>query len=44
MQRTASLTNTLADRDAVIGRVITNLDQVLQTVTERDDQLGNLID
>ncbi len=43
MQRTASLTNTLADRDAVIGRVITNLGTVLETIDERDDQLNQLV-
>lgn len=44
MQRTASLTNTLADRDAVIGRVIDNLTTVLTTVDQRDAQLNNLVD
>ena len=34
LRRTASLTNTLADRDAVIGRVITNLNSVLATLAE----------
>jgi phospholipid/cholesterol/gamma-HCH transport system substrate-binding protein len=43
MQRTASLTNTLADRDAVIGRVITNLTTVLATVDDRDAQLNELV-
>lgn len=43
MKDTASLTNTLADRDAVIGRVVTNLDTVLQTVGDRDDRLTSLI-
>jgi phospholipid/cholesterol/gamma-HCH transport system substrate-binding protein len=42
MQRTASLTNTLADRDAVIGRVITNLSSVLDTL-DNGDQLSQLI-
>ena len=42
MQRTASLTNTLADRDAVIGRVITNLSTVLGTL-DHGDQLSQLI-
>jgi phospholipid/cholesterol/gamma-HCH transport system substrate-binding protein len=42
MQRTASLTNTLADRDAVIGRVITNLSTVLGTL-DNGDQLSQLI-
>jgi phospholipid/cholesterol/gamma-HCH transport system substrate-binding protein len=43
MARTASLTNTLADRDAVIGRVLTNLETVLETVDERGSELGDLI-
>jgi len=43
MARTASLTSTLADRDAVIGRVITNLGTVLETIDERDDQLNQLV-
>jgi phospholipid/cholesterol/gamma-HCH transport system substrate-binding protein len=41
--RTASLTNTLADKDALIGSVIGNLNTVLATVDERDDQLDQLI-
>ncbi|MFI7523547.1 MCE family protein [Micromonospora globbae] len=43
LQRTASLTNTLADRDAVIGRVITNLNQVLTTLAGRDAELDRTI-
>lgn len=43
MARTASLTNTLADRDAVIGRVLVNLESVLKTVDERDSELADLI-
>ena len=43
LRRTASLTNTLADRDAVIGRVITNLNAVLATLDERDAQLDQTI-
>ena len=42
MRRTASLTNTLADRDAVIGRVITNLSTVLDTLDD-GDQLSQLV-
>jgi phospholipid/cholesterol/gamma-HCH transport system substrate-binding protein len=42
MQRTASLTTTLADRDAVIGRVINNLSTVLDTL-DNGDQLSQLI-
>jgi phospholipid/cholesterol/gamma-HCH transport system substrate-binding protein len=40
---TASITQTLADRDAVIGDLIDNLDFVLQHVADRDDQLSSLI-
>jgi phospholipid/cholesterol/gamma-HCH transport system substrate-binding protein len=42
MQRTATLTSTLADRDAVIGRVITNLSAVLDTL-DNGDQLSQLV-
>lgn len=41
---TASLTNTLADRDKVIGRVIDNLNEVLATLNARDAKLGDIID
>jgi phospholipid/cholesterol/gamma-HCH transport system substrate-binding protein len=40
---TASLTNTIADRDEVIGQVIDNLNAVLETVNARDGQLSELI-
>ncbi|TDB76759.1 MCE family protein [Micromonospora sp. KC723] len=43
LSRTASLTNTLADRDAVIGRVITNLNDVLATLATRDRDLDRTI-
>ncbi len=43
LARTASLTNTLADRDQVIGRVITNLNNVLGTINQRDTELSDLI-
>jgi phospholipid/cholesterol/gamma-HCH transport system substrate-binding protein len=43
MEKTASLTNTLADRDQLIGEVITNLTQTLDTVDQRREQLGQLI-
>ncbi|MFI0484168.1 MCE family protein [Actinomadura sp. 9N215] len=39
----ASLTNTLADRDKVIGRVIDNLNSVLGTIDQRHDQVDRLI-
>ncbi len=40
---TASITQTLADRDQVIGALIDNLDYVLDHVADRDDQLSDLI-
>ncbi|MGH3916601.1 MAG: MCE family protein [Pseudonocardiaceae bacterium] len=40
---TSSLTNNLADRDRVVGEVITNLNAVLDTVAARDEQLSALI-
>ncbi|MFC4942693.1 MCE family protein [Pseudonocardia sp. GCM10023141] len=40
---TSSLTNTLADRDQVIGQVIDNLNSVLTTVNSRDQQLSDLV-
>jgi len=43
LQRTASLTNTLADRDAVIGRVIDNMTTVLATFDDRQDQTNELV-
>ncbi|HUR50635.1 MAG TPA: MCE family protein [Mycobacteriales bacterium] len=43
LARTASLTNTLADKDAVIGRVVDNLTTVLATVDQRDAELSDLI-
>lgn len=44
LAKTASLTSTLADRDAVIGRTIGNLNTVLGTVDEHDAALKQLID
>lgn len=43
LQSTASLTNTLADRDQVIGQVIDNLNSVLATLAGRDRELNRLI-
>jgi phospholipid/cholesterol/gamma-HCH transport system substrate-binding protein len=43
LQNTASLTNTLADRDKVIGETIDNLNVVLGTLADRDKQLSGLI-
>jgi phospholipid/cholesterol/gamma-HCH transport system substrate-binding protein len=40
---TSSLTKELADRDRVIGELITNLNAVLDTVNTRDEQLSALI-
>src|SRR4051812_38627082 len=40
---TASLTNTIADRDAVVGSVIKNLNVVLGTIEERDNGLSELL-
>jgi phospholipid/cholesterol/gamma-HCH transport system substrate-binding protein len=39
-----SLTNTLADRDALIGDVIDNLDATLGPIAEHDQQLSALVD
>ena len=38
-----SLTNTLADRDQVIGEVIDNLTAVLDTINNREDQFDQLV-
>jgi phospholipid/cholesterol/gamma-HCH transport system substrate-binding protein len=38
-----SLTSTLANRDQVIGQVISNLDRVLGTVSQHDTQLSELV-
>ena len=43
LQNTASITNTLADRDQVIGSLIDNLNSVLETLAGRDKQLNSLI-
>ncbi len=40
---TASLTNTIADRDELVGEVITNLSELLETVDSRHQQLTDLI-
>jgi phospholipid/cholesterol/gamma-HCH transport system substrate-binding protein len=39
----ASLTETLGNRDAVIGRVIDNLDRVISTIDARDQEVSSLI-
>jgi phospholipid/cholesterol/gamma-HCH transport system substrate-binding protein len=41
--KSASLTNTVANRDAVIGQVVDNLLKVLNTVEQRDQGLNQLI-
>jgi phospholipid/cholesterol/gamma-HCH transport system substrate-binding protein len=43
MARTASLTSTLADRDQLIGQVVTNLTQTLGTVDERHQEVNTLV-
>lgn len=40
---TASVTSTLADRDAIISELIDNLSTILDDVADRDDQLADLI-
>lgn len=41
---TSRFTRTLADSDAVIGRVVDNLDTVLTTIADRDDQFDDVLD
>jgi phospholipid/cholesterol/gamma-HCH transport system substrate-binding protein len=43
LEHTASLTSTLADRESVINRVITNLNTVLATLDDHRDQLSGSI-
>ena len=43
VETTASLTNTLADRDQLIGEVINNLTLTLETVDSRSEQLTKLV-
>jgi phospholipid/cholesterol/gamma-HCH transport system substrate-binding protein len=43
LQKTASLTNALADRDQLIGDVIDNLTVTLETVNGRSEQLTKLV-
>jgi phospholipid/cholesterol/gamma-HCH transport system substrate-binding protein len=43
LAHTASITQTLADRDQVIGQLITNLNSVLDHVGRRNQQLNQLI-
>ncbi|AFR47649.1 MCE family protein [Gordonia sp. KTR9] len=41
---TADLTNAIADKDKVIGELITNLTKVLDTVNRNDEQFTSLLD
>ena len=43
LAKTASLTNTLADRDQLIGQVVNNLTQTLDTVDQRHQELNTLV-
>jgi phospholipid/cholesterol/gamma-HCH transport system substrate-binding protein len=43
LDSTASVTNTLASRDQLIGDLISNLNKTLVTVGDRDDELSDLI-
>ncbi|HNP56923.1 MAG TPA: MCE family protein [Gordonia sp. (in: high G+C Gram-positive bacteria)] len=43
LSQTSELTNTLADRDQVIGELITNLNKVLETVSAHDEQFDSLL-
>jgi phospholipid/cholesterol/gamma-HCH transport system substrate-binding protein len=43
LAHTASLTSTLADRNKVIDSLISNLNEVLDHIGQRDQQLSNLI-
>ena len=43
LQKTASLTSTLADRDQLIGEVIDNLNTTLATVDSRSEQVTELV-
>ena len=40
LQSTASVTNALADRDKIVGELITNLNDVLAILGDRDKQLS----
>jgi phospholipid/cholesterol/gamma-HCH transport system substrate-binding protein len=43
LEHTASLTTALADRDQLIGQVVTNLSETLDTVNKRHKQLSSLV-
>ncbi len=44
LSQTAALTNTLADRDQLIGEVITNLNVVLGSLGDQSDQFAKAVD
>ncbi|SKG72673.1 virulence factor Mce family protein [Mycobacteroides abscessus subsp. bolletii] len=44
LAQTAALTNTLADRDELIGQVITNLNTVLGSLADHSKQFGQAVD
>lgn len=44
LNQTAALTNTLADRDQLIGEVIVNLNTVLGSLGDQHDQFGKAVD
>ena len=44
LAQTAALTNTLADRDQLIGQVITNLNTVLVSIGDNSDQFAKAVD
>jgi phospholipid/cholesterol/gamma-HCH transport system substrate-binding protein len=43
LAHTASVTNTIANRDRVVGALIDNLNSVLDTLSRRDDELSAMI-
>ncbi|WP_372729382.1 MCE family protein [Nocardioides sp.] len=43
LSHTASVTNTLANRDELVGDLIVNLNDVLEHIGDREDQLSELI-
>lgn len=44
LDKTATLTNTLADRDTLIGDVINNLNTVLGSLGDQNEQFGSAVD
>ncbi|MDR3661408.1 MAG: MCE family protein [Mycobacterium sp.] len=44
LAHTAALTNTIADRDVMIGQVFTNLNTVLGSLSEHSGQFGKAVD